>query len=269
MVTRAKKPTPTPDTTTISEAGKEHVPSDYIQLFDKDGNLLWQTNHLKPMPSFGRMTAQEKQFIELLPQILRDMHDAGIDVGKLTLRDSNLAGVALSHADLAGADLSCCNFNNADLRHANLYGCNLADSSFDNTRMTGATVVNANIEDTNLGHTDSRYINGLILLDELNDYYVWAYPRGREKLLRIRAGCRDFTLAEARQHWSANDDGKEPAMSGREEIFAALPLIELMARRMDWAITVEQSEERAEGLSKSQGGPVADPVDVGDEEDEG
>lgn len=242
---RGKKAATAPEpTTTISEAGKQLKPTDFIQLFNKKtGEVLWQTNIPKVTEGFHFHQLREKQFIECLPQILRDMHEADIDISLLTLADTNLAGALLSHCDLAGADLSNCNFNNADLRHANLRGCDLHDSVFDGTRMTGADITDANLDDVNLGHTDSRYVIGLILLDELNDYFVWAYPRGKEKFLRIRAGCRDFSLQEAREHWSYDEKGTKPA-AGREEIFAALPLIEVMARRMDWAITVEQAEER-------------------------
>lgn len=258
---RGKKIVPDADVNSPPEAKPEHKPSDYIQLFDKEGNLLWQTNHLKPQSSYYQRTEQEKHFIEVFPQILRDMHEADIDVSKLCLEDVNLSGANLSHANLQGASLIRVNFNQADLRYANLNGANLYDSSFDQARMTGADVTDCNLDDTTLGAADAKYMYGIIMLAELNDYFVWAYPRGQEKLLRIRAGCRDFTLAEARDHWSRDDAGTLPA-SGREEIFAALPLIEAMARNRGWAITVEEAEQRAEGLSKQQ--PTAE---QGDEEE--
>ena len=85
------------------------------------------------------------------------------------LRGADLSGAKLIGADLRGADLSGADLRWADLRGADLYRANLSG--------TGVFI---------LGQCQRGYAFLLRMHDE---------PR-------IQAGCRDFTLDEARAHWS-------------------------------------------------------------------
>ena len=81
----------------------------------------------------------------------------------------------------ARADLDGANLTRANLYGANLYGANLE---------------RANLERANLG--DTKLIDGGLRSD---GYRFWLI-HSTEEGWRIKAGCRNFTLAEARTHWS-------------------------------------------------------------------
>lgn len=236
------------------------------QLFDKEGNVLF-TSSIEKSQDFYR-TARDKHFAENLPTILRNAMDQEVDLEKLCLASHNLAGINLRNMYLVGIDFHDCNFNEADLRGANMVRCDLSDCAFDSARMTGADLTGANLTDSTFAHVEARDITGLIMLCELNDYFLYGYPRptGRtypngqkEQELRIKVGCRDFNLPEARQHWSYDGDDKTP-VEGREEIWAALPLLETIAKRRGWRTTWPEDNTWADGPR-----PASD-VDEEDEE---
>ena len=67
-----------------------------------------------------------------------------------------------------------------------------------------ADLRDANLSGANLNRADLRGSIGLILLTQTDHgYHVLATRCGDR--WRIRAGCRDFTIAEARAHWGAAD----------------------------------------------------------------
>jgi len=87
---------------------------------------------------------------------------------------ANLCGANLCGANLRGANLRGANLRDADLRGADLRGANLCGAS------------------------------GCILLTE-TDHGYRVVAGFREEEWRIWAGCRDFTIQEAREHWGAAD----------------------------------------------------------------
>ena len=142
---------------------------------------------------------------EELEKIL-DLHDkwrrgeeGGVraHLGGANLVEANLAGAYLARAYLARANLA-----GAHLGGANLGGANLAGAYLAGAHLGGA--------------------RGIVILTE-TDHGYRVIAAKRDDAWRIYAGCRDFTLAEARAHWGA-DDYRFP-LTGRR-IIACLDWLE-------------------------------------------
>ena len=135
-----------------------------------------------------------------------------------TITPAALAAILASHAlwladdpagtraDLRYATLSGANLWRANLRCADLWRANLGDATLSGANLRGATLSGANLSGTCLidGGADPRGYR-FVGLDTAD---------GR----RVLAGCRDYTLAEAREHWANNPDAL-----ARVEIIAAAP----------------------------------------------
>lgn len=120
------------------------------------------------------------------------------------LADANLADAYLAGADLAGADLARANLARAYLADANLARANLAGAN-----LAGAYLARA------VDAIDAGTPNG------------WrAVGWRRNGVLRVRVGCRDFSIAEGRKYWRGKAD--------RREVLAALDYIEAVARLREW-----------------------------------
>jgi hypothetical protein len=122
-----------------------------------------------------------------LPEILR-LHKLWLDEAesgeRADLRSADLSFANLSFANLSYVNLSYANLRSADLRSANL---RFADLSYANLRSA----------------------EGFVLLpigDPRGFSFVHAVLCGDE--WRIRSGCRDFTIAEAREHWGGGYAGE-------------------------------------------------------------
>ena len=98
------------------------------------------------------------------------------------LREANLHEANLHEADLREADLS-----EADLRWANLRGANLHG---------------ANLSEANL----SEAKNFLFLPTQDLRGYSFCHAVYCDEWM-IRAGCRDFTIEQAKQHWGESYAG--------------------------------------------------------------
>ena len=120
------------------------------------------------------------------------------------LAHANLAGAYLARANLAGANLA-----DADLAGANLAGAYLARANLAHANLAGAYLAGANLARANLAgaYLAGAYLagaSGIVLLTE-TDHGYRVYATRRDGVWRIGAGCRDFTIAEARAHWGASD----------------------------------------------------------------
>ena len=116
---------------------------------------------------------------------------------------ANLTGADLYAANLTGADLTGANLTSADLTAANIYGANL----------TGAVGVHY----TTIGPVDGWMV-ALTLTTEG---------------LRISAGCRYFTVSQAREHW--HDPGRWSKGAAPEHGAKMLAAVDaLMALTVDW-----------------------------------
>ena len=96
----------------------------------------------------------------------------------------------------AGSDLSGSNLRGADLSGANLRGANLSGADLRETNLRGADLSDAGLSGSNL-----RLIGGR------SDGYVFLLTREDDGAVMLRAGCRYFSLADARAHWTATRGG--------------------------------------------------------------
>ena len=109
---------------------------------------------------------------------------SGANLTGANFRDANLTGADLRDADLTCATFRYANLTGADLRRADLRGADLRDAD-----LRGANLRNA-VGWVSLTYTD-------------HGYPVWASWQGAE--WHILAGCRDFSIAEARERWGSPD----------------------------------------------------------------
>lgn len=97
---------------------------------------------------------------------------------RLVLQGANLQYANLRGADLQGANLQCANMQDVNLQGADLHGAN----------MTGRTPIYA---------------------DTARAFVLYVIPEAKEPM--FVAGCRCFTLDEARKHWGPESEHSQPA----------------------------------------------------------
>ena len=137
-----------------------------------------------------------------------------------------LRGEGGSRADLSGAELS-----RADLSGANLSGAELSRAYLSGANLSGAYLSHANLSGANLS---GAYLSGADLIDggqRVDGYRIvaWLAADGR---IMIRAGCRNFDMADARAHWEKTRGGTPLGA----ETLAILSHIESVARIRGWAV---------------------------------
>ncbi|MFA7267035.1 MAG: pentapeptide repeat-containing protein [Candidatus Nanopelagicales bacterium] len=149
-----------------------------------------------------------------------------------------LSGAALYGADLYGADLYDADLYDADLYDADLTGANLTGANLIGANLTGANLTGANLTGANLTGTN---LTGANLTGAVGVHYATIGPVDgwmvaltlTDDSLKISAGCRYFTLPEAREHWSDSSrwtKGAAPEHGAR--MLAAVDA--LMALAVDW-----------------------------------
>lgn len=128
----------------------------------------------------------------------------GAEGRRANLHGANLRGAGLSGANLRGANLRDANLSDAYLGAANLRAANLSDAYLRGAHLRGANLGGANLGGAYLRGVGLSGANGCVLLTETDHGYRVVAGRYRGEW-RIWAGCRDFTISEARAHWSAPD----------------------------------------------------------------
>ena len=108
-------------------------------------------------------------------------------------------------ANLRNADLRYANLSDADLRCANLYGANLRNAKLRNAKLRNAKLRNAKLRDADLRNANlsyAKHISDRIIDGGLrSDGYRFYLTRTEPGEWRIKAGCRNFTVAVAKVHW--------------------------------------------------------------------
>ncbi len=148
------------------------------------------------------------------------------------------SGADLNGADLTGADLTRANLNGADLSGADLTRANFYGAYLTGAYLTSADLSGANLTSANLSRADLTRAN---LTRAVGVYYATIGPVDgwmvaltlTSEGLRISAGCRYFTILEAREHWSDPDrwtKGAAPEHGAR--MLAAVDA--LLALTVDW-----------------------------------
>ena len=139
---------------------------------------------------------------------LRSADLCSANLSDVNLRGANLRGADLSEADLRGADLRSADLRSADLCSANLRGADLSDVNLRGANLRGADLSDVNLRGANLRDVNLRWSHGIILIQGAigDGYDRFAYICGG--VIRIKAGCRDFDIDEARKHWGGNSQDK-------------------------------------------------------------
>jgi uncharacterized protein YjbI with pentapeptide repeats len=122
---------------------------------------------------------------------------------RLYLTGANLKSAYLKGANLTGAYLTGANLTDAYLAGADLTGAYLAGADLTDADLTGANLTGADLTDAYLAGADLTGANltgavGIILIIGLD--YELALRAGAPWM--VAAGCRWFTVEEARTHWS-------------------------------------------------------------------
>ena len=128
------------------------------------------------------------------------------DLNRADLSGANLYGANLSSANLTGANLSSANLSRADLTGADLFGANLSRANLSRADLSGADLNRANLSRADLTGAD---LSRADLSRAKGVHYATIGPVDGWMVsltltsggLRISAGCRYFSVPEAREHW--------------------------------------------------------------------
>ena len=167
---------------------------------------------------------------------LRGADFRGANLGGADLRDADFRGANLGGADLGDADLRDASLRDADFRGANLGGANLGGADLGGADFRGANLGCADLASANLNGADlgGADLGGADLIDGglRSDGYRFVGWKNAAGVLMLRAGCRDFTLPEARLHWLSTR-GDTPL--GRESL-EIVDHIERLAAIRGWTV---------------------------------
>ncbi len=145
------------------------------------------------------------------------------DSGDANLFDANLCDADLRNANLSDANLFDANLCDADLRGADLRGANLRDAD-----LRGANLSVADLRGANLSVADLRGADLIVGGQRSDGWRFLAFKVDND--IMISAGCRYFTVEQAREHWRATR-GDTPL--GKES-FALLDGLMLQAKAVGW-----------------------------------
>jgi hypothetical protein len=136
----------------------------------------------------------------------------GADLSRANLAGANLAGADLTGADLTGACLTGANMTGANLSRAYLTGANMIGADLTGANLTGANLTGADLIDANLTGADLRRADlssqWVVQGGVRSDGHAFFLQRltGDDQPM-VKAGCRLFTLEEAKAHWTETRGG--------------------------------------------------------------
>ena len=157
-----------------------------------------------------------------LPAILAS-HKLWLD-GDAKGSRADLSGANLSRANLSRANLSRSNLSGANLYDANLYDANLYDADLSGADLSGANLSRADLSGANL------YDANLIVAGNRSDGYQFFGIKEPSGTVMVRAGCRYFSIVDARKHWTETRKGTRLG----DESQALVDHIERMAKIAGW-----------------------------------
>ena len=111
----------------------------------------------------------------------------------------------------------------ANLSRANLYGADLSDADLSRANLSGADLSRADLSGANL-----------IVGGQRSDGYRFLLIRELDGTLKVSAGCRYFTLFEARKHWKIT----RPNSRLGSESFELMRSLQEMATSAGWSIPI-------------------------------
>jgi uncharacterized protein YjbI with pentapeptide repeats len=124
----------------------------------------------------------------------------GADMSRADLRGADMSGADMSGADLRGADMSGANLRGADLRGADMSVADMSGADLIGADMSRAYLRGAYLSGANLSRA-----KGILRVGPSIDGYEFFAVR-RDGVVWIKAGCRWFSGADARAHWSKPRD---------------------------------------------------------------
>ena len=137
---------------------------------------------------------------------------------------ADLRGADLSRANLPGADLSRANLPGADLRGADLSGADLSRANLSGAYLPRADLRGADLSGADLSGANLSRADVAANLGTPDGCHAWTHATQGQQ--RIRVGCRDFTIAEARKYWAGKSD--------RSEVLAAVDYAEMIGKIRGW-----------------------------------
>jgi uncharacterized protein YjbI with pentapeptide repeats len=207
-----------------------------VTIYRRDGTVAFVAEKATTMREAVEQAAKSRADLTGANLTRANFYGADLTGANLTRANfygANLTGAYLSRADLYGANLSRADLSGADLTRANLSRANLSRADLTRADLTGANLTRANLSRANLTRA---YLYGAVgvhyaTIGPVDGWMValTLTPAG----LRISAGCRYFTLLEAREHWSDPfrwSEGAAPEHGAR--MLAAVEA--LMALTGDW-----------------------------------
>jgi hypothetical protein len=174
---------------------------------------------------------------------------SGANLFRATLSGANLSSANLSSANLSWANLSWANLSSANLSWANLSWANLSSANLSSANLSGANLSGANLSSANLSGANLSGANlsganlyGQRIIDAglRSDGWRFLLTGFAEEGWRIKAGCRNFTIEDARKHWSLRYVGEQ---RGAESL-AILDHIERMAKARGWDLLAPPVDEQ-------------------------
>jgi hypothetical protein len=150
------------------------------------------------------------------------------------LRDADLSGADLRGAVLSGADLSGADLRDADLSGAVLRGADLSDADLRDADLSGAVLRGAVLRDAVLRDADlsGAKITRILASANRGDGYTFYAFELEAGGVKIKAGCRWFTVSEFRAHILA----KYPDTDKATETGDILDFIEARCRALGVAL---------------------------------
>lgn len=110
----------------------------------------------------------------------------------MDLRHFDFREFPLAYAEFINCDLSACDFRGMDLSYVSFEKCNFANTDFRGARVRGSMV------NKDFASTETTPIGIVVIPTKVWVVVLYRY----EGVLRVTAGCREFTIEEAKQHWS-------------------------------------------------------------------
>ena len=161
----------------------------------------------------------------------------GANLSGADLRGADLSGADLRGADLRDAYLSGANLSGADLRGANLSGANLRGADLRDAYLSDANLSGADLRGANLRGADLRgaYLqhNKTIIFCQVGNYCMFMH-QGKEEVM-VKAGCRYFTIEEAKKHWADNrTKWTHPTDEYGQRQLRMLAFLESEAKELEW-----------------------------------
>jgi Pentapeptide repeats (8 copies) len=168
----------------------------------------------------ANLSSADLRYANLSSADLRYANLSSADLRGVDLRHADLRGADLHNADLRGADL-----HNADLRYADLRGANLHSADLRGSDLRGSDLYSANLHDADLSGADLGK-QWIIWGPVRSDNYAFFLQRlTQDSEPMVKAGCRYFTIPEARLHWQTTRGGTPLGV----ETFAILDCLEALA----------------------------------------